>query len=115
MADDLRVGSMVDTNTSRGFSGLEVNFGVGSVTIGYNQDGSFENSLSWGNDFFNVGADPNDGGGWNLPLGIVSVGESYTSSGTYGNFTVGHPMFGYTFSVHGDNPNTKYVCRQQNL
>lgn len=83
-----------------GWGGIPASVGY---SWGYNgeQWGSGQSSLTWGNSRVGVDAEAN-GWGWSVPIGPLSLGETYKQDGTYGTASIGV----VTFEVNEDNPRT---------
>ena len=80
---------------------------TGGYSWGYNgeqwQEG--QSSLTWGNSFVGIKSDATEWG-WSVPIGPLSLGETYKPDGAYGTATIGVGGVGVTFEVHEDNPTT---------
>ena len=69
--------------------------------IAKSEDGDFW-SPSLGVSGIHVASEGNVG--WSIPLGVATIGETYTPEGTYGTFSAGSPVAGIEAGFHEDNP-----------
>ncbi len=104
MTDRLSFSDGSRINTSLGYIGGHLSIGIAELSFSIDQDGVRSGGLSW-TGWGVVSIDGNaESWGWNTPTPLFQLGQEFTSSGTYGTFSVGHPVAGLNFGVHENNP-----------